>query len=332
MDLTVEDATAQAQLRARLTALLAARGDEFGLRRCGETGVTRIGAGESYEAWRVSGWRTPTGDAVVIRVVRRPVSQLPRPMAAEFAFLRLVPPDLGSQGVHLEESADDLGAPFMIVTLVPGSVVRPRDWKPRLVAAHAVQLARLHTLPPPADAPRHPISIAGFCSDSAAWWEGAHPRILAAESATVHALRRAAEDLEWAFAGVVSDTLIHGDAVVTNILVAAGTPRYVDWEWAEFSDPARDLGLFGGAIACDPWYVALTPPQLRDFVATYAAAAGREDGDRLLVRQSAWELADRTFNALYCRLVAARGDASYAARADALFAGLRIELLRRGYW
>lgn len=313
-----------------ISGLLRARGEEFGLVPDGDTQVVRLGAGESYSAWRVAGWRTRDGDEVVFRIVRRPVSELPRPMVAEFEYLKLVPSDLGSQGVHLEESPADLGAPYMIVTLVPGALVPAGEWTAPLVAAHARQLARLHSLPMPT-ATRQPVSFSGFCADSRSWWQGAHPQIAASAASTLDALDRAAAGFEAAFAGVVGDRLIHGDGIVSNILVAGGVPRYVDWEWAEYGDPARDLGLLGGAIAMDPWYVPLSPAGLRAFVQAYADAAGRDDVDILVTRQQAWELADRAFFALHLRLLGTRGETRHADTATAVLAMVDEELARHGY-
>ena len=37
-----------------------------------------------------------------------------------------------------------------------------------------------------------------------------------------------------------------GTADRIGVLVDAGAPRYVDWEWVEIGDPAQDLAYIGG--------------------------------------------------------------------------------------
>ncbi|ALG08295.1 phosphotransferase family protein [Kibdelosporangium phytohabitans] len=109
-----------------------------------EPEVSVIGTGESYAAWLV---RVAGADPLVLRIRRRPVDELPRPMAAEIAGLKRAPPDLGPRAVLLEESADALGAPFMVTGFVPGHEVAAQDWDDKLLLAHARQLAALHRTP-----------------------------------------------------------------------------------------------------------------------------------------------------------------------------------------
>ena len=70
---------------------------------------------------------------------------MPRPMAAELAVLQQVPPRLGTSAVAAEAGTDNiLGVPYMVVTHVPGRVLRARDWGPGPARALAAQIARLH--------------------------------------------------------------------------------------------------------------------------------------------------------------------------------------------
>jgi aminoglycoside phosphotransferase (APT) family kinase protein len=85
--------------------------------------------------------------ALVVRIARRPVSELPRPMTEELAGIALVPAGVGPRAVLLEESPEPLGAPFVVTSYVPGHEVEPADWTDELLAAHARQLAALHARP-----------------------------------------------------------------------------------------------------------------------------------------------------------------------------------------
>ena len=103
--------------------------------------VERLGAGESYTAWRVGSGE----QARVLRLPRRPPHDLPRSMQAEFEVLRRVPPELGTSAVALETGSDNpLGTPYMVTTHVPGRALRTADWNPRFATALAHQIARLH--------------------------------------------------------------------------------------------------------------------------------------------------------------------------------------------
>ena len=88
--------------------------------------VERLGAGESYTAWRVgSGEQTR-----VLRLPRYLPHDMPRSMQVEFEALRHVPPELGTSAVALETSGDNpLGTPYMVTTHVPGrgGGAPPRD-------------------------------------------------------------------------------------------------------------------------------------------------------------------------------------------------------------
>lgn len=75
----------------------------------GPVRLRRLGAGESYAAWLLCSGN----EERVVRIPRRPLDQLPRSMAAEFAALEQVPPDLGASAVAiaLETGSGGIGGP-----------------------------------------------------------------------------------------------------------------------------------------------------------------------------------------------------------------------------
>ncbi|HEX6355814.1 phosphotransferase family protein [Actinophytocola sp.] len=268
-----------------LAKAVTAAPDRFGMSG-GPVRVRRLGAGETYEAWHVHAG----AEDVVVRIVHRPVAELPRPMAAEFDMLRLVPDGFGPRPVLLDETTDLLGRPFMVTTFVPGSIVPPDRWTPELLTTHARRLAHLHGSSRPGG-----TRVADHFRDSLAWWTGHHPEIVAQVTHLVPLVAAFVEPTPPA----PRHTLVHGDAVVTNILVDdAGTPRYIDWEWTGFGDPAQDLALLGGPIAVAPWYVPLGPAALDHFLAAYRTV---HDDETLPVRRAAWEVCDRFFTSLHYR-------------------------------
>ena len=297
--------------------------------------VERLGAGESYTAWRVGSGE----QARVLRLPRRPPHDLPRPMEAEFEVLRRVPPELGTSAVALEAGSDNpLGTPYMVTTHVPGRALRATDWNPRLATALAHQIARLHETLATAPAPSAAfVPSAGEQGEElVTWWREHHPETLTDPRvcALLPAWRHELDRLAPAFEAVPTHPLIHGDAVATNVILGPdGLPRLIDFEWSGPGDTAKDLALIGGRVTGGPWYLPMTPDDVTAFVTEYsrysrrsrlAQDTGAADPQRLLERRDAYELLDRLGNLLYC--LSRPGEARYGRWADELARSLTARL------
>lgn len=333
----------------------------------GPTRLQRLGAGETCAAWLLLSGRLER----VVRVPIRPINRMPRPMTAEFEALQRVPPDLGSSAVALETgpggtggsgSDNPLGVPYMVTTHVRGRTLSPDDWRPELFAPLAARIARLHLAlsavvgragasggPPPL----RPASQEG--ESLLSWWREHHPQTLLDPRVVplLDSWRRALERLDPAFDGALTHPLIHGDAVLTNIVVAPdGVPRFIDFEWAGSGDPAKDLALIGGRATGGPWYAPMSRAEILALVTEYAEyvehvrsardprheiEAGTDavldvipaDPQQLLARRDAWELLDRLPNLLYC-LSRAETSSRHARWADDLSASLGALLAAGG--
>ena len=297
--------------------------------------VKRLGAGESYTAWRIG-----SGDqARVLRVPRRSPHEMPRSMMAEFETLRRVPPELGTSAIALETGTDNpLGIPYMVTTHVPGRALRATDWNPRLATALAHQIARLHEALATSPAPSAAfVPSAGEQGEELlTWWAEHHPETLTDPRvrALLPAWRRELTRLAPAFETVPTHPLIHGDAVATNVVLGPdGLPRLIDFEWSGPGDTAKDLALIGGRVTGGPWYLPMTPDDVTAFVTEYARYSrrsrlaqdtGATDPQRLLERRDAYELLDRLGNLLYC--LSRPGEARYGRWADELARSLTIRL------
>ena len=281
--------------------------------------ITLLGAGESYVAWRIG-----SGDqARVLRVPRRSPHETPRSMTAEFETLRRVPPELGTSAIALETGTDNpLGIPYMVTTHVSGRALRATDWNPRLATALAHQIARLHEALAASPAPSAAfVPSAGEQGEKLlTWWGRHHPETLTDPrvSALLPAWRRELTRLAPAFEAVPTHPLIHGDVVVTNVILGPdGVPRLIDFEWSGPGDRAKDLALIGGRVIGGPWYLPMTPDDVAAFVTEYSrhsCHAGAIDPQRLLERRDAYELLDRMGNLLYC--LSRLGKARYGMWAD----------------
>ena len=295
----------------------------------GTSEITLLGAGESYVAWRIG-----SGDqARVLRVPRRSPHEMPRSMTAEFETLRRVPPELGTSAIALETGTDNpLGIPYMVTTHVSGRALRATDWNPRLATALAHQIARLHEALATSPAPSAVfVPSAGEQGEELlTWWGKHHPETLTDPrvSALLPAWCRELTRLAPAFEAVPIHPLIHGDVVVTHVILSPdGVPRLIDFEWSGPGDRAKDLALIGGRVIGGPWYLPMTPDDVAAFVteySRYSRHAGAIDPQQLLARRDAYELLDRMGNLLYC--LSRPGEARYGMWADEIARNLTDRL------
>lgn len=95
----------------------------------------------------------------------------------------------------------------------------------------------------------------------------------------------------------IRQSLINTDIVRTNMLYHKGEFSYIDWEWAQVGDPARDFAVFYYPHASlPPWQVRLRPEQLHVYVDGYQSI--RKDRS-LLKRVHIWHLVIAYMDANY---------------------------------
>lgn len=260
--------------------------------------ISYVGHGESFDAWKiedVDGALPP----VLARVARR--TDLPKPMENEAGVLR----ELREAGVapllHSYDSGDDnpLGMPYMVTSFVAGQEKPPAEWsldEARAVIEHA---ARLHS----ATARPGSSSGIGWLEGSLEYWRATASDALSAEptASVLAAAERFVRANESAFDRLEEIALVHGDLITGNVLLDEGVPNFVDWEWAEVDDVARDLALIGGQTFGGGTYMELTDTQVRELVECYAAARDMtsRELDDLAVRRDVWMVLDRMFSSVH---------------------------------
>ncbi|MFC7457405.1 phosphotransferase [Brachybacterium sp. GCM10030267] len=216
-----------------------------------------------------------------------------------------------------------IGHPFVVTSEMPGTAAVPEAWTAQNLAAHAAHLAHLHSVPAPgrgpvtlgrnpwAAIPRGTPSLLSEVEAEVESWRSRHGaliRELALEPFLDAALSRVAT-VESDIAQLDGFVLAHGDLCATNIMwdrpVEAAEPPavgYIDFEWAQGDDPARDLAIIGGAVHGGPWYVPLDEDQVSAFVDAYVRAraehgpvpASVADVGALRRRMRAWTAYERT--------------------------------------
>lgn len=244
----------------------------------GEIGVEPLGRGESFTAHLLR----RGAEELVLRIPHKARAELPQSLTAEHDVLRRVPDGLAARPITVHEP-DHEGAPaYVVTTRVPGRVLPAAAWcDGTLLASLADSLAHLHhggdrrglTAP-------ERIDPVGDAEAARAWWRENESGAAAVLAPLWPVVRLHQERTRTAFAQV-SPVLLHGDPAAANLLVDTdGTVRFVDWEWAQLGDPARDLAVIGGQISAEPWYAALTGAQLRDQTVHYLQERARLSGER----------------------------------------------------
>jgi aminoglycoside phosphotransferase (APT) family kinase protein len=288
----------------------------------GPARVALAGVGERFAAWRV----IPQENApIIVRIPHVAPAELHQDLAGEIAGLTLLPAEVGPAPIafHDDPATSPIGHPYVVTTAVPGTAAFPTAWTPTHLEAHAARLARLHSLPAPGRGPvtlgpdpwagvaPGPQSLLAEVEEEAASWRRDHGGAIAEHSLEPFleaALRRVAA-IEPQIAQLDAFVLAHGDLCATNILWdrsgdGGGGPevRYIDFEWAQGDDPARDLAIIGGAVHGGPWYVPLDEEQVDAFVRAYVRERGGPgevpeavaDVGALRERMRAWTAYERT--------------------------------------
>lgn len=242
----------------------------------GEITVRPLGRGESFAAHLLRRGERE----LVLRIPHKPLDELPQSLEAEHEILGRVPAGLAAAPVAVHQpTTEDLRA-WSVTTRVPGRVLPAADWADaELLSALAASLAHLHHdgdqagLPDPGRP--DPVGAADLAHD---WWRENEQRSARVLADLWPAVRRHQQLAAVAFDDV-APVLLHGDPAAANLLVDDdGTVRFVDWEWAQRGDPARDLAFIGGPITAEPWYAALDDDLLRDQTAHYLAERSRRSG------------------------------------------------------
>ncbi|ASK65747.1 serine kinase [Brachybacterium avium] len=288
----------------------------------GPVQVALAGVGERFAAWRV----LPAHHApLIVRIPHVAPEELHQDLDREIAALTLLPPGVGPQpiAVHAEAGTSPLGHPYVVTTEIPGAALAPRAWTATHLRSHAELLARLHTVAAPGRGPvspgtqpwtavpASPPSLLSEVEGEIASWQTLHGAAIREHglSPLLEAALEAVAAVEGQIQHLDGFVLAHGDLCATNIMwdgrdEPAALPRvqYIDFEWAQGDDPARDLASLGGTVHGGPWYVPMSEVRVAEFVDAYVQArtvhgpvpASVTDVHSLRERLRAWTAYERT--------------------------------------
>lgn len=165
----------------------------------------------------------------------------------------------------------------------------PRGWDPTPVEVVARGLRRLHAQRPPSGLrliPQGDAELAQQTREILAQCRGEQARKL---------LDLAPDPLNM---GSVDPCLVHGDAVVGNVIVAHHGAVFIDWQCPGLGDPCEDLAMFlSPAMQTLYGDGPLSAAERRDFLLAYGAAETTDRYERLapffhwrMAAHCAWKL------------------------------------------
>lgn len=309
--------------------------------------VRLLGRGESFAAWGLFSVGSDPHPFAVVRVPWRSDLETAQPIGQDFPALTLAASAIAPKPLRLVRDAEvsPIGVPFVATTFVAGRVLAPHEWTTDVVLAHADSLALLHSVELPGRGPlsaaEEPtatlapggMSIVGEAQAAFEWWRSEHPQVAAAQenSALMSAALEVCALAEPDFAALDSYVLAHGDACATNVVVDGGADgawtqqsphspvvRFIDFEWSQADDRARDLAIIGGSVVGGRWYVPMSYDTVEQMVRRYADRASELDPGlnldvaSLLRRRDAWVAYERTAMVLHVHRRALEGSGEHA--------------------
>lgn len=290
----VVDTWAQAE-SAELSPLIVLEGLEPHVPGSGPISVRRLGTGHSNETFMV----TRDGASMVLRrPPRPPIPPTAHDVVRESSILTaLAEHDVRAPVpllIHAE--SDAIGAPFYLMELVPGVVIREsmpplldsQEGRRGAVKEFVEAVAEVHAVPWRGSDLEKIGRPSGYLERQLRRWMGQW------EHNQTRPVPEIEEVGEWLAANRPSaeeTTVVHGDAKLDNAIYREAMPvrleALVDWEMATLGDPLADIGLLCGTyvepgevpdpvFGFSPATTAEGSPRREEIATWYAEVSGRD--------------------------------------------------------
>lgn len=208
-------------------------------------------------------------------------------MKREFNTIKLLPENLGPKAIYFDDSKKLFPKVYSILSYVEGKHLTKLSKKH--LSLHAKTLASLHKIKSNyfgniyahkktfdflKRVKKEIHEFKEVLDDEIA--KNVYPKML-----------KYAESKNHLFTSMKQFHLIHSDPCLTNILVNKNQIYYIDWEWAKFGDPAKDVVLIYDKFhALLPWKVKLNEEKINFYLKEYIKYA-KPDKD-FLKRIEVW--------------------------------------------
>jgi thiamine kinase-like enzyme len=225
-------------------------------------------------------------------------------MIYEFDYLKKVPKGIGPKPVYIDKSRKIIPKIYIVLEYIEGKHVL--KWSKKHLAAHAKRLAELHK----DRKPYHTYQTYNFHREKQKTFdlyktiknEIKGYKKLFGEKDVKDIMPKVLEYIKennHYFTSLKRFSLIHQDPNPTNTLFYKNEIYYIDWEWACYGDPARDVGL----LYCDeftvkPWIIKLDAKR-RDY---YLNQYLKHHPDKTLKKRvELWQVFNLFVTFLFCK-------------------------------
>ncbi len=253
--------------------------------------LKKLGAGESNENYLAF---LNNGKKIVIRIANLYGAES---LAKEYKTLQSLPQGLAPEPIFLDLSGKILNQPFMIQSFVEGQ--RVNKWTDELLQKFAQSLALLHQTQKKKIT--KPINIKKYFYSLDQYFFQDLPELIQFNNLKklIDKTNNFIENNKSLFTSLKNYSLIHGDLNQDNILLDEKKFKLIDWELAEYNDPARDFAtFFYPDLQYFDWRIQLNKTQQKILLDSYQDKFNQDEN--FVKRVEFWQKIDKAGAIIFC--------------------------------